>query len=999
MSIGPLSPETDPPPDLPADPESSYNSGEPSWEAWSAVVVPTADEAETKDVRDLARETHLGAARPATTGPGGRREAGAGNLERDKGRLVLRRKIAEGGFGEIWEAVQASLGRTIAVKRLKPHLATGIPGGGDDTFEDTRLVEFDFRQEALITAQLEHPNIIPVYDLGRDESGRPLIAMKLVKGRLWSEVLREDPQTMSIDDYLGKHLQILISVAQAVAFAHSHHIIHRDLKPTQVMIGGFGEALLMDWGLAMASGSPEKVRASFPSLPLEPNSPLFNPVNPAGTPAFMAPEQTEKTPKRLGPWTDVYLLGGILYRILTGRNPHIGTDSATTYLLARRGTVEPPDIRAPGREIPEQLAALSMKSMEKEPEDRVESAEAFVAQLQDYLTGAGKRRESMELCARAEECLRSAATDYAALANCLNQVDRSLVLWPGNAEAHRYRQEALGRYARAARDSRDLKLARLQAERLYPGPDRDLLLGEIHILEEEQRLADERLEAAYRQARIDRDRAEEARRRADEMRTRAENLVSFLIGDFHDALQSIGRLDLIRSVTGKSLEYFDSLPEEEAGGQTLHSRAIAYLNIGDVFADEGKKPEALEAYRKARELAEAFNQTEPDSLDGMATLAESRDRTGQVLYYQGRMDEALQEHDGALTIRMRLAELQPGDVAVETGIAACRHKIGIVFWRQQNLPRALELHLESLAVFRRLASADPDNTELNAAVSWCLSTLGNVYRDRGDVDRAVEVTSEALRIRKAMMDRDPNNVSRIDDFLWTQGNLALLHLFRGDLEESLALFGAHLPLRRRLSEDDPTNVVRITAVTFPLSLMGEILFVLGRLEAAEKTINECLEITSRIFALDPTSTHIVSAYGRLHGQLAEVLVAQGRWEEAENLAEIAATMGRRALQLAPKNVMTIKVFSTSLIVRGRIAAHFEDGAKSVALWEEARDLLSRVKITGDEIDVLDLSTQLALLLRTGKDVAPWIQRLREKRWISPSLRGACEEVGYPIPPP
>jgi len=992
MSKPPTPPDYKPPPDLPEDPEASYDPGSSAWEAWTVDPVEPLDTEKTWDLSGPG----LPPARPSvpflTQGDAGT----AGASDRGKGRFALRKRIAAGGFGEVWEAIQQSLGRTVAVKRLRSRDAPAPPDQKTrtSTVQDSRALEFEFRQEALIAAQLEHPNIIPIYDLGRDEEGRPQIAMKLVRGDLWSDVMRDDFRALPLHDYLSRHLQILISVTQAVAFAHSRQVIHRDLKPTQVMIGRFGEVLLMDWGLAMAYGTPEQIRAAFPSFSADPNSPLFNPVCPAGTPAFMAPEQTRNAPTELGPWTDIYLLGGSLYRILTGRNPHVGSDAATTYMMAMQGVVEPPRFRAQDREVPPQLADLAMKAMAREPSDRFPSAEAFLHALQDYMTGADNRRESLELTRRVQDRLGSSETDYAVLAEGLNDLDQSLVLWPLNADAHHLRQDVLFRYARAARDNRDLKLARVQAERLDPSPERDQLLNEIHDLEEEQRRQDERLEAAYRQASIDRDRAEEARGRADHMRDRAENLVGFLIGDLHSALKAIGRLDVIEHVTQTSLDYFKTLPEHETTDQTMRNRVLANLNIGDVLTDQGRKPDALDSYQKARELIETLIAHNPDQEDCLSTLADCCDRIGQVFYYQGRMDDAFLEHNRALQIRRRLVESAPRNPANLAGEASTLHKLGIVFWRQQNLDRALELHQQALEILRRLVAADPDELEVQSTLAWTLSTLGNVYRDIGNIDQAIEVSTEALDIRESLRNREPRNVSRSDDFLWIQSNLALLYLFRGDLEKSLELFGRYMPLRRRLLEEDPANVVRITAVTFPLSLMGEILFGLERLEESETTLKECLELTSNLFTRDPTSTHVISAYARLHAQLGEVLVAQNRWEEAEDLLQIAVDMGRKALEHAPRNVMTIKATTTSLILRGRIARRFKRKKQATKLWQEARGILDRIQISGDETDVLDLTTQLTLLLGTGDDVAPWIEKLREKRWITPSMKGVWQETGY-----
>jgi serine/threonine protein kinase len=957
-------PEKDVPENLPEDPEATYD---PSHAASGTAHLAFGIDSEESTV-----------ARPDVSSDVAAREAASGWLP-VTGRYVLLHKVGEGGFGDVWAALQTSLGRTIAVKRLKrnrgdEHSAVFPP--------DERHMEIMFRREAMTAAHLEHPNIVPVYDLGLDDSGQPLLAMKMLKGRLWSEVIRADFSAMGVHEFLAKHLQVLIDVGQAVAFAHSHGIVHRDLKPSQVMIGNFGEVLLMDWGLAMACRGPNMPEPSVPWA-RDPGSPLNNPVNPAGTPCYMAPEQTGRTVQSIGPWTDIYLLGGILYKLLTGAPPHRAPDSDATYRLAREGAVEPPERQTPDREIPPQLSSLAGKAMARIPGDRITSAEEFVERLQDYLSGADKRRESIFLSDQVKEKLRADATDYSSLAECLNMLDRAGILWPANRAAAILRQIALSRYAGTAIENRDLKLARLQAERLAPGEERDSMLEEICRLEDLQRRQDERLAQALQQARTDRD--------------RAESLVRFLLGDLYRALKTIGRLDVIRSVTDQSLDYFNSLGETEETDQALHNRCIAYLNIGDVLSDQGKKPEAEDAFRKAMEIAQRLVAKNPSKVEWLLDLADSHDRIGLICYYQGRANEALADHTAALDIRKRILSLKPGDPRVEAGAAATRHKMGIIHWRNQELKRALGLQLEALAEFRRLARHHPEHMDYQVALGWTLSTLGNVYRDLGQLKEAVAVTREGLRIRDALANLEPANVSRLEDLLWTRGNLALILLIDGELEESLELFRKDMDTRRRLADTDPTNIVRLGGLTFPLSLIAEILFMLGRVGEAEQTIRECVDVTRSMLERDPTSTHVLGAFARQSCQLAEMLVTQESWDEAADLMTESVNTARAAAGRAPHNAMVTKVLSRVLLLQGRVDRHNGDEAGAEACWAEARGLTDTLKSAGDELDVLDARAQLALLSGKQDGAAEFLRALRRRRWVSPYLEKLCREAGIECP--
>ncbi len=268
--------------------------------------------------------------------------------------FTLLRVVGRGGMGEVWEAIQRRLWRRVAVKRMRP-------GSGGSTLSEDMTMRRTFEWEAMTSALLDHPNIVPVYDLGIDESGVPLLAMKLVNGHGWNRILDADLRVLDAETHLAKHLPILVQVAQAVAFAHSRGVVHRDLKPSQVMIGEYGEVLLMDWGLAVMVGEKPSLPSEIAPAHIYPD--IESCENPAGTPGYMAPEQTEDHARRIGLWTDVYLLGGMLYNVLTGKRPHPGDSSQGAFRNAAEGIVEPLDEAAPGRPIPEELRALVMHAL------------------------------------------------------------------------------------------------------------------------------------------------------------------------------------------------------------------------------------------------------------------------------------------------------------------------------------------------------------------------------------------------------------------------------------------------------------------------------------------------------------------------------------------------------------------------------------------------------------------------------------------------------------
>ncbi|MBX3730436.1 MAG: protein kinase, partial [Candidatus Sumerlaeia bacterium] len=402
-----------------------------------------------------------------------------GATSRDREIFRLDRRIGEGGFGEIWRAEQSSLARVVAVKRLRHDLPPEVGQNTDDLFRQAL-----FLREALTTARLDHPYIVPVYSLGVDEQGFDALGMKLVEGLEWADVLAEDFRALEPDQFLLKHVTILHSVAQAVAFAHSRGILHRDIKPTQVMLGRYGEVYLTDWGLAFvwtdsrAAGDQQ----NNPSY----SAPLMEYSNPAGTPAYMAPEQTSRSVEQLGPHTDVYLLGATLYQLLTGRPPHAANDSHESFEQARRGEVVPPRQRASNRAIPAELEEICLRALAPQPADRYATAEQFLEALDSWRTGSRQRREAAVILHAQEQRLATSTLAYTEYNAVLGELDRARVLAPANARIGDVQQVTLQRYARAALDNDDLVLARSLSGRLTD-PDEQHRIADAVALAEHRR--------------------------------------------------------------------------------------------------------------------------------------------------------------------------------------------------------------------------------------------------------------------------------------------------------------------------------------------------------------------------------------------------------------------------------------------------------------------------------------------------------------------------------
>ncbi len=343
--------------------------------------------------------------------------------------LVLDERIGEGGMGVVHRARQVVLGRTVAVKALP-----------EATHHPTRALEL--LREAWVTGALEHPHIVPIHHVGVDERGGPLVAMKRIDGLVWSEVMHQ-PELVSsrfgAADALEWNLRVLLSVAQALAFAHSRGVIHRDVKPDNVMVGTFGEVYLLDWGLAVTLRDDEW------------RLPRAREANDlAGTPAYMAPEMVGGQAARLGPGTDVYLLGATLYELVVGRPPHDGP-SLDAVLASVVGSAP----SFPSGTDPE-LERIARRAMSAEPTDRYPTVEELRAELEQYLRHRGARALGAQADASRATLNDAIANDapdevlYDLLGECRFGYRAALASWPEYAEARAGLDAALVRMAERA---------------------------------------------------------------------------------------------------------------------------------------------------------------------------------------------------------------------------------------------------------------------------------------------------------------------------------------------------------------------------------------------------------------------------------------------------------------------------------------------------------------------------------------------------------------------
>ena len=374
-------------------------------------------------------------------------------LEQSKSRYTWISEVGTGGLGKVWLARDNDLAREVALKEIKP--------GSASSDAVRRLIK-----EAQITGQLQHPGIVPVYEVSHQ--GRPFYTMKLVRGETLSRAIREhhERKQSGQEDPLSERrlLGIFLSVCDALAYAHSRGVIHRDLKPDNIVLGDFGEAIVLDWGLARQVGNDDDESAPI-VVTEDGRTEVTLAGQKLGTPAYMSPEQAAGRVDSMDQRTDVYGLGAILFEILTSRPPHRTQDQETTEpgqspvlaLLNRIATGRSPSVWDVDPSIPRELSEICDQAMAVKRGDRFQTAK----ELKEALLAFQVHEESIELSARATEDLEAARAGgtYDNFSRAQFGFETALEQWAGNTKAAAGLAQTQHDYARAAYDRGDFDLS------------------------------------------------------------------------------------------------------------------------------------------------------------------------------------------------------------------------------------------------------------------------------------------------------------------------------------------------------------------------------------------------------------------------------------------------------------------------------------------------------------------------------------------------------------
>jgi serine/threonine-protein kinase len=781
-------------------------------------------------------------------------------------RFRVLRPHARGGLGEVFVARDEELHREVALKQIQE-------GYAHDRESRARFV-----LEAEVTGGLEHPGIVPVYGLGYYDDGRPYYAMRFVKGDSLRDAIAAfhragrdggDPGERMLA--FRRLLQRFIDVCDAISYAHSRGVLHRDLKPGNVMLGRYGETLVVDWGLAKPMGRREGPGTSTEAT-LRPSSGDGSAPTQQGaamgTPAFMSPEQAEGRLDDLGPASDVYSLGATLYCLLTGRPPFEGSNVGEILRRVKAGEFPPP--RRVAASVPRPLEVICLKAMALRPEDRYASPRALAEDLEHWLADEPVSAWREPLARRLARWGRRHARLLAAAGGLLSAAVVALAMstWLIALEKDRVVRAQL-----ALADSNRLIIA-----------ERDRAEAALHLAEERGKLARGAFERAL---------GEFSRSRLVGIPQAVPLRVTLavLARDFYKKYDGLspgdpatrlavaraeeeaaglhrltGRFDIAREGYTAAVSTLTSMIAEGRGTPELLLRARERLaNTEDQFAEmlrlNGGRPAVAEPhYREAARLAAELHRAAPAELEYDSLAARVFNDYASFLIDDSRTGEA------EPLARQAVVHARAFDADL-----AKRSDPGAVKFHRLILPMALSTHgaalaqfghraeaegplREAVTIFRELSRRHPDQNDFQAQLADALKDLGKVLSgDTSRRDQALAAHDEAVGLMTTLTEKFRAVAVYPRILAGLRADRGATRLAAGQLDgarDDLEYARRHLAVRVEREPDAPVPAQQLGKVTGELARLAK---ARGRGDEARALLRDAIGLQQRALKLAPES--------------------------------------------------------------------------------------------------------------------------------------------------
>ena len=721
--------------------------------------------------------------------------------------------VGEGGMGIVYWAMDTELGRQVAFKVVRPPtegLGAGVtppapfhmraPNKGDRSRVAFEELKARFLQEAWVTGGMEHPGIVPVYEIGRTRGGVPYYTMRFVRGHRTFETALDEHRARGFDSRI-ELLEPFLRVCDALAYAHSRGVIHRDIKPTNIALGEYGEAVILDWGLAKLGAQPDVFASRWQEKISEFRdfASMKTMTSALGTPGYMSPEAAAGNLDQVGEASDVYSLGVILFELATGTRPFELKDFAS-YAAAVCGE-DAPDASSVDANVPPALSAIVASALARDPARRPAGANKLATQLRAWQRDRALDAEVGGMLAEAETALDDAIslapTEMAHRAERATMAcQRALSRRPRDARAKELLAQA------KALNETSIRARATQSHRAFVR--RIALFGLValavlgtavaYFMHQERNKAED----ARATARAERDNAKKHR-------LRAEEAIGFITDELREQLEPEGRLDVLAQIGERARAHFESVPIERGSDASFTLRARALRQLGEVNLARGDLIAAREVFAEAARVCNVMRTRYPENSTATFEWHRATTNVARVDFAQGYPRRGVEQ---LRVVVQALNESRPAEVSDEEW-AEARVRAKVAFAHAlRGLPDVVRADKMATVAFQdadrwratHLGDRLAETLAIEAGATAAL--MAHLRDDRERSDRLID--QAVLRARK-LQSAHPGDKTVTARLAWTIGRKAWIARYTDRYADAVHLVESILPRVRALTSLRPSN--------------------------------------------------------------------------------------------------------------------------------------------------------------------------------------------------
>jgi eukaryotic-like serine/threonine-protein kinase len=835
-------------------------------------------------------------------------------------RYQILRPHAKGGLGEVFVARDSEIQREVALKEIQLQYAS------------EKQCQERFILEAQITGGLEHPGIVPVYGLGKYHDGRSFYAMRFIRGESFKEAIDKFHTASSTASeksiQLRQLLASFIDVCNTMEYAHSRHVLHRDLKPSNIMLGKYGETLVVDWGLAKVVAAPESTSSLETPLTLSgsANGMLTSMGTLVGTPQFMSPEQALGQLDRITSSSDIYCLGSTLYYLLTGTPPVTETEISVILQKVRQGDIPPAHVRQPS--VARSLSAVCSKAMALAPSQRYSSARELAHEIERWL---------------ADEPVQA------------------------------YLEPWLARVSRWSRRNRTWT-------RAAAGSTLAIAIVAIMALVSVQNARKNELQA-LQQATEGRQAAEagflQARTAVDDFFTRVSET---------KLLKVPGLQPLRKELLVDALHYYQDFLKTHGAEPGLQAETAAtYFRIGIITAEIGKKSEAMESLQQASELQQALIRSDENPSSNVRTaLANTLNALGSVQIDLGHPEQALSWFQQAKDHRQIVVNMNPQDSLSRRKLLNSYDNLAIAQAMLGEKNDAIRVYEQANLERARLMADHPNTLQFRHDLARGYFNLATLWQELGEYDTAVALFRKSLELYEELQRKDAAMLEYSRELAVAYASQADCEFHRARWQPAEAYFTQATQLLESLILKNPqVTDLLLDSAKAKIGLaawqesQGEWENSLLTLNAAEKSLQQLLQLDHESKLSQWELANLWSQRGQVLHQLARYSDSQRDYTQALQLYEKYRT---------PEHNVHLHVLENMAGLHIQIANnHMAQGEQQAALAAYEGSLVIWEQLSAAQPKKLEFSLQVASV---KKQIAAW--RMQQEQW--PEAKSQLEQA-------